>query len=622
MSSVGVQQAVSRKNTNNGGRMAISTAVAQWDYKANEINEISFNQGDLIEVLDNANKDWWEGRINGNVGYFPSNYVKITQKPSIGRISAVIPDFSSNNNNNNNNTHTSNEYSYENRASISNRLSSLQDADTLPNSPQLGPVRSKISAVLEAKLAAGALNLNSEHESNGRESVTSNYRVSSTLGRTATKNSMMTSNLQSVTASSSTSSLYAGPKIESVPPEIIRKEGMITIKQKAEAGGIEKKNSSWDKMFCVLCVGYFLLWKEDPSKAKKPSRPALTIYLNTVEAEAIGKDITKKKAAICLTTDDDSQYYIIPPNENEMNDWIEGFCDNSRERSTRAEYENATNKIFPTAEDVVKATIERSNTVTSQVVKEPSGSNQLFRRGTTTKSSYSDDIDKKNKMKSKLSNFFVKRPTVEALKEKGIIREDELIFGGPIGVNLDEDLDIPIIVRQCIEEVERRGVESQGIYRLSGNASQIQKLKILVNQGDSYDITDDEYGSDVLASLLKLYFRELKNPLIPYERYNDFIAVAKIEDAEKRLEEVTNLANELPKVNYDTLVYLIKHLIKVAARSDINKMEPSNLAIVFGPTLIRMPDEGQSAYLNMMNMTYHNSLMEFMINNAASIFKI
>ena len=88
----------------------------------------------------------------------------------------------------------------------------------------------------------------------------------------------------------------------------------------------------------------------------------------------------------------------------------------------------------------------------------------------------------------------------------------------------------------------------------------------------------------------------------------------RIEDYNNRLIEIKNLVQKLPKIHYDVLEFLMRHLVKVAAKCDVNKMEPSNLAIVFGPSLIRVEEKGeadrQSAYANMMNMSFQNALVE------------
>ena len=194
---------------------------------------------------------------------------------------------------------------------------------------------------------------------------------------------------------------------------------------------------------------------------------------------------------------------------------------------------------------------------------------------------------------------------------------EELVFGGSLkNLIAKEKLEIPKIIQTCVESVEQRGLTSQGIYRLSGNAATITRLKGQVNQGQYTELLDPNLDINAISGLLKLYFRELLDPLIPFEFYDRFVGSMRIEDYNERLIEIKNLVQAIPKENYKVLEYLMRHLIKVAGYSEENKMEPSNLAIVFGPSLIRqatVAGDMQAAYSNMMNMTFQNSLVESMI---------
>ena len=114
-----------------------------------------------------------------------------------------------------------------------------------------------------------------------------------------------------------------------------------------------------------------------------------------------------------------------------------------------------------------------------------------------------------------------------------------------------------------------------------------------------------------------VFFREIQIPLIPFTLYDRFIDAMKVEDYNTRLCDIKTLVQLLPIVHYDVLEFLMRHLVLVASRSEVNKMEPSNLAIVFGPSLIRQPetnaDDMQAAYAGMMNMSFQNALVEAMI---------
>ncbi|KAJ3055843.1 Rho GTPase-activating protein 27 [Rhizophlyctis rosea] len=410
-------------------------------------------------------------------------------------------------------------------------------------------------------------------------------------------------------------------QIEYVPPEIIRLEGFISLKKVKEPGGKEPKKSGWHSFWGIVCVGFLVLYKDEPAKLRKKSDkiyPILVIRLNCLILEQASKEQAKKKGAILMSLDDGSQWLVCPQNEGDVNGWMDTVKEASRDRSTVNEYENASSKLFSTPYIDDGAGSKKSKEEGKEATRKITGGKKMDRSGSADLIAEDEGSNKKN-VKTKLGAFFSKRPPVNALKEKGIMVEDapiepHTVFGGILESQLaKEGRQIPLVVEQSIAEVEKRGLQSQGIYRLSGNAATIQKIKAQFNAGETVQLDDDALDINVVSGALKLYFRELQYPLIPYEYYDRFIDAAKIHTYDDRLIEIKSLVHALPKCNYDVLEFVMRHLCRVADESEVNKMEPPNLAIVFGPTLIRMPDEGQAAYLNMMNMAFHNGLVEAII---------
>jgi hypothetical protein len=121
-----------------------------------------------------------------------------------------------------------------------------------------------------------------------------------------------------------------------------------------------------------------------------------------------------------------------------------------------------------------------------------------------------------------------------------------------------------------------------------------------------------------------VFFREIQEPVIPFCKYDSFIDAMRIEDYNERLCAIKTLVQDLPKVHYDIFEFLVRHLVKVSKYSEENKMEASNLAIVFGPSLLRVRETNaadmQAAYANMMNMSFQNSLIEAIITQADVIY--
>uniref|UniRef100_A0A8D2NCE8 Rho GTPase activating protein 21 n=1 Tax=Zonotrichia albicollis TaxID=44394 RepID=A0A8D2NCE8_ZONAL len=178
---------------------------------------------------------------------------------------------------------------------------------------------------------------------------------------------------------------------------------------------------------------------------------------------------------------------------------------------------------------------------------------------------------------------------------------------GTFGVRLDDcppahtNKYIPLIVDICCKLVEERGLEYTGIYRVPGNNAAISSMQEELNKGmTDIDVHDDKWRDlNVISSLLKSFFRKLPEPLFTNDKYADFIDANRKEDPVERLKTLKRLIHDLPEHHYETLKFLSAHLKTVAENSEKNKMEPRNLAIVFGPTLVRTSDD------NMTHMVTH-----------------
>nr|XP_032647274.1 rho GTPase-activating protein 23 isoform X4 [Chelonoidis abingdonii] len=161
--------------------------------------------------------------------------------------------------------------------------------------------------------------------------------------------------------------------------------------------------------------------------------------------------------------------------------------------------------------------------------------------------------------------------------------------------------NVPLIVEACCKVVEDKGLEYMGIYRVPGNNAVVSSLQEQLNKGGTEINLQDERWQDlnVISSLLKSFFRKLPEPLFTDDKYNDFIEANRIEDASERMKTLRKLIRDLPGQYYETLKFLVGHLKTIADHSEKNKMEPRNLALVFGPTLVRTSED------NMTDMVTH-----------------
>lgn len=175
-------------------------------------------------------------------------------------------------------------------------------------------------------------------------------------------------------------------------------------------------------------------------------------------------------------------------------------------------------------------------------------------------------------------------------------------------------------VSKCITALEDRGLEEQGLYRVVGVASKVNKLLIMgldKRKIDKLNLNDRfEWESKTITSALKTYLRMLSEPLMTFRYYNSFITAAKQEMKETRINDIHNLVYRLPKTNFNMLILLITHLCTVAKKSDKNLMTVGNLAVCFGPTLLR-PEEETVA--SIMDIKFYNIVVEILIENCERI---
>ncbi|MEQ2269046.1 Rho GTPase-activating protein 30 [Xenotaenia resolanae] len=173
------------------------------------------------------------------------------------------------------------------------------------------------------------------------------------------------------------------------------------------------------------------------------------------------------------------------------------------------------------------------------------------------------------------------------VRRKGVNKEK--VFGCDLLEHLTtSNQEIPLVLRSCSEFVEQHGIVD-GIYRLSGVSSNIQKLRGEFESDGSPDLNKDVYLQDIhcVSSLCKAYFRELPNPLLTYQLYDKFAEAVAIQLEEERLVKIKDVLKELPDPHYRTLEFLMRHLVRMASYSSETNMHARNLAIVWAPNLLR-----------------------------------
>eukprot|EP00063_Salmo_salar_P073328 XP_014048163.1 PREDICTED: GEM-interacting protein-like isoform X2 [Salmo salar] len=227
----------------------------------------------------------------------------------------------------------------------------------------------------------------------------------------------------------------------------------------------------------------------------------------------------------------------------------------------------------------------------------------------------------------------VHRKCLEVLQHECENRKG-VLFG--VGFSLlprDRPDEVPYVVQRCTAEIESRALTLQGVYRISGSKPRIQKLcQVFETQGDQVDLSD--LSPHDVTSVLKHFFKELPEPLLTFDLYNDFIGVGKeiqrLSEREAAAEtpgivndltyNLRDLLERLPPYRYYTLQHMMRHLHRVSENYEENKMSPSNLGIVFGPTLLRPLVSVDVSMVALLETTYQALLVEFLITHHQHIF--
>ncbi|CAM5116573.1 unnamed protein product [Natator depressus] len=416
-------------------------------------------------------------------------------------------------------------------------------------------------------------------------------------------------------------------------PHEVEKAGQLNKTKIAEGG--RKLRKSWGISWVVLAGNSLVFYKDLKGPAPTSWRPASSRPESSVDLRGAvlerARDMSSKKNVIHLRTVTGNEFLLQSDSEAEIQEWHQ------------------------TIKSVIRR-LDRENPLDEPgYVLRWAGSSELgelsgdeedegLRPKDSWKSSGSTrrpDSTERKRVKSKLRRFIVKRPPLQSLQEKGLIRDQ--VFGCRLDALCQRENDmVPRFVRLCVEAVEQRaGLDADGIYRVSGNLAVIQKLRFAVDreravtsdgryvfpeqpcQGrarpeERLSLADPEWDDvHVVTGALKLFFRELPEPLVPFVLFDAFVAAVKLPAGAERVQRLAELVQSLPPPNYATLRYILAHLRKVMEYADVNRMTRQNIGIVFGPTLLRPEKELASMAVDMV---HQNQAVELLLSEFQHIF--
>uniref|UniRef100_A0A8C7MYF2 Rho GTPase activating protein 12 n=1 Tax=Oncorhynchus kisutch TaxID=8019 RepID=A0A8C7MYF2_ONCKI len=362
---------------------------------------------------------------------------------------------------------------------------------------------------------------------------------------------------------------------------------------------------NWTSSWTVLQGSSLLFAKGQGSGTSwfvgNQSKPEFTVDLRGGSVDWASKDKSSKKHVIELKTRQGTELLIQSEIDSVINDWYRALTDTI---STHAwESDEAIEEDMPESPGAEKQDKEKDH--------------RDSKKNRAMKTSISMDSTDQKKTRVKLKKFLTRRPTYQAVKDKGYIKDQ--VFGCSLSSLCQrENTSVPNFVTTCIDHVETTGLSIDGIYRVSGNLAVIQKLRFAVNHDEQLELEDSKWEDiHVTTGALKMFFRELPEPLFTYDSFNDFINAIKCSDYKQRVNSIKDLIKQLPKPNHDTMQCLFKHLRRVIDHGEANRMTTQSVAIVFGPTLLRPETEtGNIA----VHMVYQNQIVELILLEYENIF--
>uniref|UniRef100_A0A3B3CYL6 Rho GTPase activating protein 12 n=1 Tax=Oryzias melastigma TaxID=30732 RepID=A0A3B3CYL6_ORYME len=378
------------------------------------------------------------------------------------------------------------------------------------------------------------------------------------------------------------------PRGESHSPS--EKCGVLNMTKITENGRRVRKN--WTSSWTVLQGSELLFAKGQASGSSwfggGQSKPEFAVDLKGASVEWASKDKSSKKNVIELKIPNGTDLLIQSDNDGTITEW------------------------FNALEETIRSHVRTS----AQTLSLHPPSEHKLRLKCSKAAASTEPADTK-KTKHKLKKFLTRRPTLQAVRDRGYIKDQ--VFGCSLASLCQrENSTVPHFVKLCIDHVESKGLSIDGLYRVSGNLAVIQKLRFAVNHDEKVNLSDAKWEDiHVTTGALKMFFRELPEPLFTYALFQQFVTAIKTQEYRQRVQAIKDLVKQLPKPNHDTMQTLFKHLRRVIDHGEENRMTTQSIAIVFGPTLLRPETE---TWNMAVHMVYQNQIVDLILLEYENIF--
>ncbi|KAJ2312243.1 hypothetical protein IWW54_002197, partial [Coemansia sp. RSA 2705] len=372
------------------------------------------------------------------------------------------------------------------------------------------------------------------------------------------------------------------------------------------------------------------------SGALRPRGPALPStkpanVINLINSTiTIEQAYTKRDYVFRIVTEEGGQYLLQAPDQDQMEDWIGAMRDAATEAAARRltlfveEAKKRNNGdgsgAPPMPADSADAHAPHSGRqFGSETTRSRftaflgAGSSAFGAFGMSSHQQQTPSVPSRGAL-----------PMAPAPSREPVVVTDPKSFGVDLAKLMPDAKVVPPIVEKCLAEIELRGLEEVGIYRVSGGAADVSRLRGLFNADpDAVELGSGGFHDiNVVSGVMKQFLRELPEPLMTFNLYDGFINAASIDDYDERLWAIKDLVQALPTANYTVLKRLVEHLERVTDYEEVNHMYGTNLALVFGPSLLRPPPGTSSFALAMSNLGHAQSVIKNLILQYHWIFNV
>ncbi|XP_074036276.1 rho GTPase activating protein at 19D isoform X5 [Leptinotarsa decemlineata] len=401
----------------------------------------------------------------------------------------------------------------------------------------------------------------------------------------------------------------------------IVREGILHCKI-LEIDGKRAADRSWKQVFVILKGPKLFVYRDRHHQSPVGTAEALDQSLSSgvdmrTSVVRVAEDYTKRKNVLRVSAVKPcrSEFLLQAESSEDFADWVKTLQEQVA-ASTDAELEPLSSK-----QQAVPQMVPASTTIQVQGSHLSPQLNKSKTASSRNRSPTGQSPVNKSRKPSQLPNSSSTSPKSKTWRGRMVKQFRKFNQGGnspssptapegsTFGIPIEDCLPsssnvyLPRLVEVCTDIIDERGLHTTGIYRVPGNNASITALTEEINRNYEELPLEDPRWSDlhVVSSLLKSFLRKMPGSLITVRLSSRFIEADKIEDPKERMEQLRRLLGELPKHNYHTLKHIIMHLKRVADNCEVNRMDAKNLAIVFGPTIVRPEEENMESMVHNMN---------------------